>query len=128
MIKMIAGVYGLTAKRADGSTYIKGVGAKDGAFSTDPEKEADLVRMGVAQYVRSSEKKLDLNEMSAKDLRALGYKYDLRFRFGVTKVEMIEAIAAKMSSGSADNDVHFTDEAIDDDDELPTFNATEAVK
>lgn len=51
MIKMIAGVFGLPVKQANGKCRVVAKGSEDGPFSADPEQEARLVAMGLAQYV-----------------------------------------------------------------------------
>ena len=52
MIKMSAGVFGLPIKNKAGAVIrVEGKGPNDGPFSTTPEREAELVKMGVARYV-----------------------------------------------------------------------------
>lgn len=51
MIQMIAGVYGLQEKQANGKTRVIAKGPNDGPFSTSPEQEARLVKMKLAVYV-----------------------------------------------------------------------------
>ena len=52
MIEMIAGVFGLPIKDKSGKTIrIKGMGPNDGPFSVSPEREAELVKKGIARYV-----------------------------------------------------------------------------
>ena len=51
MIKMIAGVFGLRVKKDGQKDHVIGMGPNDGPFSTDPEQEARLVRLGLAEYV-----------------------------------------------------------------------------
>lgn len=52
MIEMIAGVFGLPIKDKSGRTIrIKGMGPGDGPFSVAPEREAELVKKGIARYV-----------------------------------------------------------------------------
>lgn len=61
MIEMIAGVFGLPIKNKEGKTLrIKGMGPNDGPFSVSPEREAELVKKGIARYVESHE--LDANQ------------------------------------------------------------------
>lgn len=53
MIEMIAGVFGLPIKDKSGRTIrIKGMGPNDGPFSISPEREAELVKKGIARYVK----------------------------------------------------------------------------
>ena len=55
MIEMIAGVFGLPIKDKSGKTLrIKGMGPGDGPFSVSPEREAELVKKGIARYVEDS--------------------------------------------------------------------------
>ena len=51
MIKMLAGVFGLPVKQPDGKTRVVAKGPNDGPFAADPEQEARLVGMKLAEYV-----------------------------------------------------------------------------
>ena len=51
MIQMKAGVYGLPVMQPNGKIRIVGKGPNDGPFSVDPEREAELVKKGIARYV-----------------------------------------------------------------------------
>ena len=60
MIEMIAGVFGLPIKDKSGRTIrIKGMGPNDGPFSVSPEREAELVKKGIARYVENGAADLD---------------------------------------------------------------------
>ena len=151
MIKMVAGVYGLTVKRADGSTYVKGMGPKSGPFTLSPEKEAALVAMGAAQYVESQKtadnEKRTLEGMPLKQLREIGKEHGLTFKFGATKAEMAEAIIAAQSNidggkgaepdsvesadaqtNPAEDEVTEENPETESEEDAPTFDAAEAVK
>lgn len=149
MIKMIAGVYGLTVKSANGSKIIKGMGPDSGSFSVSPEEEARLVNMGVAQYVQGVDGGRPFEELTVKELRELGKKHGLTFKIGMTKAEMAAAIRAKMEEPEPDvPDIPDAPPAEDDavvedeqpesaeveeedaepaEDDAPTFDAAEAV-
>lgn len=58
MIKIIKGTYGY---RTDGG-IVKPKTAKDGPFSVSPEREAELVAMGVAEYVSEEVKDAQTQE------------------------------------------------------------------
>ena len=61
MIEMIAGVFGLPIKDKSGKTIrIKGMGPNDGPFSVSPEREAELVKKGIARYAEPP--KVDANQ------------------------------------------------------------------
>lgn len=147
MIEMIAGVFGLPIKDKSGKTIrIKGMGPNDGPFSVAPEREAELVKKGVARYVgdvqasdeasaivdapigfdeippedldeveAAEEENVDLSELLARELRALGKEYGITFKATDTKAYMIDAItdAQRALAGS---------------DDAPSFDATEAVE
>ena len=59
---------------------------------------------------------IPLEELSAKELRAIGAEYGLSFKANASKAYMIDAIAAAQAL-----------EAEDDGEEAPTFDASEAV-
>ena len=152
MIKMIAGVYGMKVKRADGSEYVKGMGVGSGSFSLAPEKEAELVAKGVAQYVdevapipvaddipEQPEDSAELPELpdgvtaipeysvndKADTLRKIGEMCGLKFKVGMSKSDMVAALDAHIEANMEDD----PDAVVDDVDEVaPTFDASDAVK
>ena len=64
MIEMIAGVFGLPIKDKSGKTIrIKGMGPGDGPFSVSPEREAELVKKGIARYVNDAPTDTDDTEI-----------------------------------------------------------------
>lgn len=75
-------------------------GVEDGA-KADPEQEAEEI--------------VDLETLSAKDLRELGKEYGLSFKANAKKVDMIEAITAAQA------------ELAEPAEDAPTFDASEAV-
>ena len=153
MIRMVAGVYGLTIKRGDGSTYVQGMGPESGPFSITPAEEERLVSMKVAEYVVDEEPKEPSEGMTAKQLREIGKEYGLTFGIGITKAVMVEAIKAAMNPADpadedADDDAKDADEQSNGteeeeadgedteteeeeapaDEDAPTFDAAEAVQ
>lgn len=144
MIKMIAGVYGLPIKNADGSIRVKGMGPKDGPFSIDPEKEAKLVSKGVACYVENHSAETEPDElpelpdgvipipeynegMTAKQLREIGKLCGLTFKIGMSKAEMVDALDAHIAENAVDTDDADPEESIQEED-APVFDAAEAVQ
>lgn len=143
MIKMIAGVFGLPIKNKNGVTIrVEGKGPNDEPFSTTPEREAELVKMGVARYVESpenanvapgndgtnagaptgsNERPAYSADMKADELRAIGKLFGLTFKVGMRKDEMVAQLD-KLFAGS-DND----ESAANDGDGAPVFDAAEAV-
>lgn len=131
MIRIIRGTYGYL----DENGIVKPKTEKDEPFSLTPEQEDRLVGLGVAVYVdtpvkdkahedidRAQVQKL-LEEMTAKELRELGKEYGLSFKVGTTKAEMVEAIQQYAAAQEPEDD-----DAEDDDEDMPAFDATEAVK
>lgn len=128
MIKIIKGVYG---HMVNGT--VKPKTTEDEPFELTPEQETRLVSRGVAVYVGESEKdgtaedisqaEVDsyLEDMSANELRELGKEYDLTFKVGTKKAEMLKAIKAKWQQP-------VEEEAEDDGELLPSFDAAEAVE
>ena len=148
MIKMIAGVYGMPVKKPDGRIMVKGVGPDDGAFTLDPEREAELVKKGVARFVEvpapfapvepaetDAEEAEEINEpepldeMTAKELREYGKSIGLTLRVGMSKPEMVTKIQKHLEdSAEPETDGSELDceeeEAAED---VPVFDASEAV-
>lgn len=124
MIEMIAGVYGLPVKNGNVKT-IKGMSKDSGPFEAGTEQEARLVKLGMAVYVDKPVDNVEPPELPAddipeysmentvKELRAIGERYGLTFKAGMTKTEMLAAL---------DNAANPVDE------EAPTFDAAEAVQ
>ena len=105
----------------------------DGAFTLSPAEEARLVRRGVARYTNLveeapapdttdseelmedidpigfddmppvEEEPVDLESMSAKELRELGAEYGLTFKGNASKSYMIEAITAAQAEMMEDD-------------------------
>ena len=135
MIKIIKGVYGYVDKKTG---VVSPKTEKDGAFSLPPEKEERLVNLGVAVYVEGpepapvedveaaediarAEAEPALEDMTANELRELGKEYGLTFKVGTKKAEMVEAIKDKWPQP-------VEEEAEDDGEPLPSFDAAEAVE
>lgn len=151
MIKMLAGVYGLHIKNADGTTRVKAMGPNDGPFAIDPEKEARLVSMGVACYVGGQDKAPEevvpevpelpeLPEdvvpipeyhtgMTAKELREIGKLCGLTFKVGMSKEEMVSTLDAHIAENTVDPDEAEPEDAeeVVPEEEAPVFDAAEAV-
>ena len=128
MIQIVHGVYGYM----DPDGIVRPKTAADEPFELTPEQEARLVRLGVAEYVRSTppqpvepeapiqeENTHSLSDLSAKELRELGKDYGLTFKVGMSKVEMVQAIE------EAEAGLHAGD---DDSEPAPVFDASEAVQ
>ena len=148
MIQMIAGVFGLPIKGKDGKTIrIKGMGPNDGPFSVSPEREAELVKKGVARYVEppkvdaehhegnadgsAGEYPLYNADMKADQLKEIGKQFGLTFKVGMKKTEMVAALDkhfgknADDEDGKADAD---TDGSAGGDEDAPTFDPAGAVE
>ena len=133
MIKIISGVYGYQDKNG----CVKPKTEKDGPFSLAEEQEARLVGLGVAEYVgKPSVDNADddiaraaaepsLEEMTAKELREVGKQYGLTFKVGMSKAEMVDALKAEWPQ---DAEEEVDEEADDDGEDAPSFDATEAVQ
>lgn len=138
MIQMICGTYG---------HYINGqviARTKDSdPFELSPEREAELVAAGFAQYVEYNDAPIGFDEIppdllpddavpipeysidsTAKELREIGKICGLTFKVGMSKADMVAALDAFF-------DANLTDEEPEgepyDADEAPAFDAAEAV-
>lgn len=130
MIQIVsAATYGLLK---DG--IVRPMTKDSGPFETSAEAEARLVAQGHAEYVGSVDpigmddmppegaveeeaaaEPRPLEDLTAKELRALGKEYGLTFKVGMTKAEMIAQI----------EEAQMPDE--DDGEDAPSFDAAEAV-
>ena len=61
---------------------------------------------------------VDLNDLPVKELREIGKQYGLTFKVGMTKDEMVEAIAAAQAEAVE----------VEDGEPAPEFDASEAVQ
>ena len=155
MIEMIAGIFGLPIKDGRGKTLrIKGMGPDDGPFSTTPEREAELVKKGLARYVTEPFKEMvnvpaaeyaqDQNPIGFDEMPPLPedvigipeYSVDMK----VAELREIGAMCGltfKVGMSKADMvaalDAHLETNVVDDDvfdedgEPAPEFDAAEAV-
>lgn len=135
MIQIIAGVYG--RKMDDGT--VKAMDKHSGPFEVTPEQEDRLIRMGLAIRVdhvdtdmpigfdetppaedeaEEETAEVELEELTAKELREIGKQYGLTFKANASKAVMIDAIKAAQPEDEAEED---------DGETAPTFDASEAV-
>ena len=140
MIQIIAGVYG--RKMPDGT--VKGMDKNSNPFEAAPETEERLIRQGIAVRVDPVDTdkpigfdetppeddgedeideaeivEVDLEELTAKELREVGKQYGLTFKANASKAVMIEEIkAAQVADETAE----------DDGEDAPAFDASEAVQ
>lgn len=135
MIQIIAGVYG--RKMDDGT--VKAMDKHSGPFEVTPEQEDRLIRMGLAVRVdhvdtdmpigfdetlpaedeaEEETAEVELEKLTAKELREIGKQYGLTFKANASKAVMIDAIKATQPEDEAEED---------DGEPAPTFDASEAV-
>ena len=146
MIKMIRGVFGLPV-----NGIVKAMDKDSEPFSASKEQEKRLVERGFAVYVGDAEPSTapegdalddeanelpelpegvtaipEYNEgMKQSELREIGAMCGLTFKVGMTKKEMVAALDAHIEANMVEGD------ALDDEeeeDETPTFDASEAVQ
>ena len=133
MIKITCGVYGhYVTDPETGKSHVVARGKKSKPFELEPEQEARLVGLGVAEYVNTpepdnepetdpDEPEKPLEDMTAKELREIGKEYGLAFKVRMSKAEMVEAIKAEWpQEGGEDYE--------DDGEDAPSFDAAEAVE
>lgn len=93
---------------------------EDISDDTDEEEAGDIGPIGFDDVPEEGEEAeaepIPLDELSAKELRAMGAEYGLTFKGNASKAYMIDAIAAAQAI-----------EAADDGEDAPTFDASEAV-
>lgn len=143
MIKIICGVYG---HYTGGMVVAKDKNSEP--FSLSPEREAELVALGVAAYAEDTAQEvsapigfdevpelpegvLDIPEysidMKADELRKIGKLCGLTFKVGMSKADMVAALDAFFADHIEDED-YYEDEEEDDDLEIPDFDPAEAVE
>lgn len=130
MIKIIKGVYGYwneQKKRVQPKTV------NDAPFELAAEQEARLVGLGVAEYVGTPAAAVEetveevtgyldseqLERMTVAELREIAEKMGLDTSKMRKKADIVEAIAHEEVTAG---------EIVEDGDELPTFDAAEAVE
>ena len=136
MIKMIRGVFGLPV---NGIVVPKDKNSEP--FNASEEQEKRLVERGFAEYVDGGEiltppEGGSLDEMKADDLRAYGKELGLTFRVGMRKVDMISAIREALEKGNDVTNAQTSDDGSqtpeggspEDEDDLPNFDASQAVQ
>ena len=125
MIRIIQGVYG---HQINGRVYPKDSNSEP--FELTEAQEERLVKLGVAVYVDGGSTKLPEGvtaipeysaDMKAYELRAIGKELGLTFKAGTTKAEMVEQMDAFLDDNT-------DDEETEDGEELPEFDAAEAVE
>lgn len=128
MIKIIQGTYGYI----DENGIVKPKTAKDAPFELeDKSREAELVALGVAEYVDGTELIIDeetggvvvdgvpeySTDLKAAELRDIAKAYmGLTFAVGTTKAEMVEQMDAYIEAHTVD------------DDDLPELDLDEVVQ
>ena len=144
-VKIIKGVFGWKSNKG-----YKLVRAGDPPINVDDVLAKRLVeRAKVAEYVPVKEAPMseettinnensktfvsdEFETMNPQNLRAVGKEYGLTFPVGITKSEMINAIrnAVGQSENNFDDDTDNSSEEIieNNSDEVPTFDAAEAVQ
>ena len=134
MIRLIQGVYG---HQINGRVYPKDSNSEP--FELTSKQEARLVELKVAVYVDGGSTKLPegvngipeySTDMKADELREVGKAMGLTFKAGTTKAKMVEQMDAFLAE-HIDGDYseeNTDDEETEDGEELPEFDAAEAVE
>lgn len=131
MIKIIRGVYGHEVGKR-----VIGVTSKDAPITLSAEQEERLVRLGVAEYVEGGRKtEEELMGMKMQELKEYAKQYGVKFSVGEKKEDMVRNVlkAYEGPGGTredAETDVEEGDLEVQDlsEDEIPTFNAEQAVR
>lgn len=128
MIKIVQGVYG---HLVNGVVYPKD--SRSVPFELAPEQEERLVKKGVAVYVDAGRTALpdDVEaipeysvEMKANELRAIAEKMGLKFKPGTSKAEMVKMMDAEINA----HNVEIDEDEAEDVDDVPAFDASEAIE
>lgn len=131
MIKIIKGVYGHEVGK-----QVIGVTEKDAPITLSPEQEERLVRLGVAEYAAGGRKnEEELMGMKMPDLKEYAKQHGVKFSVGEKKEDVVRNVlkAYEGPGGTredAEPDVEEDDLETEDlsEDEIPTFNAEQAVR
>lgn len=136
-IKILKGTFGYW----DGTRVVPKT-AKDEPFLVETGRAKELVERGVAEFVNvtaevdgeqyevdgeqsevETDDDADLEEMTINELKEYAEPYGVKWKVGMKKEELIEAIKA------AQAEVEAADDADDEEDEeAPKFNAEDAVQ
>ena len=142
MIQMICGVFGLPVTVGERKT-VKAMDKDSGPFEAGEEQEKRLVALGIAEYVYDAtpigfdetppsdfdddaeideaevmEEIVDLETLTANELREIGKEYGITFKTNAKKSEMVAAITAAQAEVAED----------EENEPAPTFDASEAVQ
>lgn len=128
MIKIVRGIYGYW----DGHMVVAKTD-KDEPFNETPEQESRLVNLGVAVYVNEPAEVISementnhnshsLEDMTLKELKEFAEPYGVKYKVGTNKADFIKAIKQAI-----DNLSNSEAETVDGEEELPLFDAAEAV-
>lgn len=141
-IRIIKGTFGYW----DGGKVVPKT-AKDEPFPVETGRAAELVEQGIAEYATATveinteedgedaqidaeemaedaidDDAVNLDEMSLDELKKFAETYGVKYKVGMKKADFIEAIRA------AELEADELDEADDDGEDAPTFNAEDAVQ
>lgn len=99
MIRMIKGTYGLKV-----NGVVEAMTKRSAPFSLSGEREAELVKAGVAAYVEETAEEKALSNMKMAELRKTAAAYGVDASKCRSKGEAIKLIeAARAKSGAAKN-------------------------
>lgn len=100
MIRMIKGTYGLKV-----NGVVEAMTKRSAPFSLSAEREAELVKAGVAAYVEETAEEKALSNMKMAELRKTAAAYGVdasKCRSKKEAIELIEAAKAKAKAGPSE--------------------------
>lgn len=100
MIRMTKGTYGL---KVNGT--VEAMTKNSNPFSLSADREAELVKAGVAAYVKEPAEKKTYSNMKMAELRKAAAAYGVdasKCRSKKEAIELIEAAKAKASAGTSE--------------------------
>ena len=115
MIQIIKGAYGLPHGR-----IVKAITKDDGPISIAPEREAELVTAGIAEYVNAPSVKEDvaIDNMTVQQLKAVADQLGIKYPGNIKKDDLIQRIE---TAGEED-------ETIEPEEDAPSIDPMQAVQ
>lgn len=124
MIRIIKGTFGMNK---DGA--IVGITKDDGPISIDPEREEELIRLGIAEKVEQSGEEFEVTEdylksLKMTELKEFSARIGIKFKAGTNKEDFIREILNAVDEEAA-GDVTIEENG---DDHTPDFDPEEAIQ
>ncbi|MCB6992900.1 HeH/LEM domain-containing protein [bacterium 210820-DFI.6.37] len=116
MIRIIKGAYGLPQGRV-----VKAITKKDGPITIAPEREAELVASGIAEYVDAPDTKEEdvaVENMTVQQLKTVADQLGIKYPGNIKKDDLIQLI----------EDAGEDEAETEPEEDTPSIDPTQAVR